>query len=534
MSKRHTIAFIAAPKSHGPEGNGQHDYPWDARVAAAMLLRSNVGDQIHPLVFTDGWPADDTALDGADAIVLFCDGRDGDRFAEALHLESPARIARVEQLMNRGCGLSIIHFGSFTAEADAARVLRWCGGYFQWQGDDGSRAWRSAITTGDAPVELASPGHPALRGVPPFRLREEFYHDLCFPIDDPRWTALLRVPSLPAKRERGEVIAWTRDREDGGRGFGTTLGHFHSNWRSAAYRTFLLNGIAWSAGVEIPATGVQALHLERDAAIAVLRGQAADAPTRVLLLAGNAAHRWHNWERSTPAIVAALERDPRLRVEVIGNPEEFARRDLSVYGAIVLNYCNWQDPRGLSEPAKTAFTQFVSSGGGLLVLHFANGAFHHSLPEASASEWPEYRRLVRRVWDHTPLADGTSSHDDFREFTARPMSDHAIVDGLAPFAVEDELYVKQRGDEPLVPLLQAHSQVTGTDEPLAWTYRYGTGRVFQTLLGHSEKTYAAFGAREMLRRAVAWAAGREIRRIDPADDLVVHDTRPAATAAAAI
>ncbi len=532
MRKPHLIAFIAGPKSHGPEGNGQHDYPWDARAAAAMLLRSNVGRQVQPLVFTDGWPSDDTVLDTVDAIVLFCDGRDGEHFVEALHLESPQRVARVEQLMSRGCGLSIIHFGSFTAEADAERVLRWCGGYFQWQGDDGSRAWRSAITTIEAAVDLAAPGHPTLRGVPPFRLHEEFYHDLCFPTVDPRWTALLRVPSLPAKRERGDVIAWARERDDGGRGFGTTMGHYFSNWSVAAYRTFLLNGIAWSAGVEIPAAGVQAPHLDREAAIAVLRGQSPDAPTRVLLLAGNEAHRWHHWERTTPAVVAALERDPRLRVEVISEPEEFARRDLSRYGAIVLNYCNWQDPRGLSASAKDAFTNFVRTGGGLLVLHFSNGAFHHSLPEAGASEWPEYRRLVRRVWDHTPLADGPSAHDEYREITAQPLSDHAIVDGLKPFTVEDELYVRQRGDEPIMPLLQAHSLVTGQDEPLAWTYRYGTGRVFQTLLGHSEKTYEAFAVREILRRAVAWTAGREIHRIDPADDLAVHETTPAACTAA--
>ncbi len=528
MKKTRSIACIAAPKSHGPEGNGAHDYPWDARVAAAMLMRSSIGDPLRVLVFTDGWPVDDAVLDTVDAIVLFCDGRDGERFAEALHLESPERIARVEGLMARGCGLSIIHFGSFTAERDAARVLRWCGGYFQWQGDDGARAWRSAITTSEAPVELAAPEHPVLRGVQPFRLREEFYHDLRFPDDDPRWTALLRVPSLPTKRERGEVVAWAREREDGGRGFGTTLGHFHSNWRCPAYRAFLLNGIAWSAGIDIPAAGVRAPHLERDAAQAVLRGQLADAPTRVLLLAGNDAHRWHNWERTTPAIRAALERDPRLRVEVINDPEEFASRDLSVYGAIVLNYCNWHDPRGLSDAAKSAFTRFVSRGGGLLALHFSNGAFHHSLPAAGASDWPEYRRLVRRVWDHTTGPAGTSTHDDFRQFAARPLGDHVIIDGLAPFALDDELYVRQRGEEPTTPLLQAHSLVTGRDEPLAWTYRYGDGRVFQTLLGHSERTYEAFGAREMLRRAVAWAAGREVHRIDPADDLW-----PAACAAAA-
>jgi type 1 glutamine amidotransferase len=516
MSERiRTIALIAGPKSHGPEGNGHHDYPWDARVVAAMLERSAVSARLRVLVHVDGWPADEVALDGVDGIVLFCDGRDGDLFAEALHLESEARAASVERLMARGCGLAVVHFGTFAQERHAERALRWCGGYFQWQGDDGARAWRSRITTVEAPVEPCGE-HPVLRGVGPFRLREEFYHDLRFPEGDARWTPLLRVPALAGGRERGDIVAWAREREDGGRGFGTTLGHFHANWRNPAYRALLLNGIAWSAGVEIPAQGVRAPLVERE--------DAAAAPARVLLLAGNDAHKWHNWERSTPAITAAIERDQRFRVDVVTDPEEFARRDLSAYGAIALNYCNWEDPRGLSDAAKRAFSGFVARGGGLLALHFSDGAFHRSLPRAGASDWPEYRRLVRRVWDH----DGGSGHDQYGIFIARPQGDHAIVDGIAPFQVEDELYFHQRGEEPIAPILSARSVVTGQDEPLAWTYRYGAGRVFQTLLGHGERTYEAFGAREMLRRAAAWACGREIRRLDPAEDAA-----PAAIAATA-
>ena len=82
----------------------------------------------------------------------------------------------------------------------------------------------------------------------------------------------------------------------------------------------------------------------------------------------------------------------------------------------------------------------------------------------------------------------------------------------------DELYYNQDGDEPIEPLIAAESRNTKRLEPLAWTYTYGKGRVFQTLLGHSEKTYEAFEAREMLRRAVAWTAGQEVRRLDPSRD----------------
>ena len=61
------------------------------------------------------------------------------------------------------------------------------------------------------------------------------------------------------------------------------------------------------------------------------------------------------------------------------------------------------------------------------------------------------------------------------------------------------------------PLIASHSKITNRDEPLAWKYTYGKGRVFQTLLGHSERTYEAYEACEMLRRAVAWCSGRDVR-----------------------
>jgi hypothetical protein len=65
-------------------------------------------------------------------------------------------------------------------------------------------------------------------------------------------------------------------------------------------------------------------------------------------------------------------------------------------------------------------------------------------------------------------------------------------------------------------LIAAKSLLTGKDEPLAWSYNYGKGRVFQSLLGHSAKTYEAWEAGEMLRRATAWAAGKEVHENQPA------------------
>ncbi|MEM1296036.1 MAG: hypothetical protein AAGH89_11775, partial [Verrucomicrobiota bacterium] len=52
-------------------------------------------------------------------------------------------------------------------------------------------------------------------------------------------------------------VCWVYEREDGGRGFGFTGGHFHSNWQNDNHRKTALNAIAWVAGVEIPENGVE-------------------------------------------------------------------------------------------------------------------------------------------------------------------------------------------------------------------------------------------------------------------------------------
>ena len=55
------IALIAGPKSHGPVGNGMHDYGWSVSLLRVMLEHSNIKDQITVMHYLDGWPKDATA-----------------------------------------------------------------------------------------------------------------------------------------------------------------------------------------------------------------------------------------------------------------------------------------------------------------------------------------------------------------------------------------------------------------------------------------------------------------------------------------
>jgi type 1 glutamine amidotransferase len=501
------IVLLAGKKSHGPVGNGIHDYGWSVKLLHAALEASNIKDKVVVEHHEGGWPNSSKAIDGAATIVVISDGRDGDLYSEAIHLESPQRVRYVDELMKKGCGFVAIHFSNFAAEAQSKQVLDWSGGHFSWE-KNGKRDWESAITTKESEILLPTPNHPVVRGLKPFRMRDEFYYNLRLAADS---TPILEAPALNGRAPNGNVVAWAKERPGGGRGFGTTCGHFYDNWRNDSFRKTVLNAICWTAKVEVPEGGVEAPYFTADEIERRLKPPDSEM-IRVLLLAGNDAHRWHNWEKTTPAIIKALEIDPRIKAGVTNDPEDFGKGKLKACDVLLLNYCNWHDSKPLSEPSRKAVSEFVRGGGGMVAVHFANGAFHFSLPMAGGSDWPEYRTFVRRVWNHQKSDSlPPSAHDNFGKFTAFPTGEHPIVKGLQRFELIDELYFNQHGTERIEPMLLAHSQITKKLEPLAWAHEADKGRVFQILLGHSEKTWDVFEPREMLRRAVAWTAKRELK-----------------------
>ncbi|MBI3855332.1 MAG: ThuA domain-containing protein [Planctomycetes bacterium] len=280
------------------------------------------------------------------------------------------------------------------------------------------------------------------------------------------------------------------ERKDGGRGFGFTGGHFFANWWLPEFRRLVLNAIAWTAKIEVPAGGVESTLGE---------------PVRALILTGH-NHPAHDWRTTTAALLHVLEQDPRMKVEVTENPEDLLK--LEAVDLLVLNYCNWDKP-GLSDDAKAAFLKYLERGGGLSVIHFANGAWNPTIP-AKDSDWPDYRgKIVRRVWMHPD-----SAHDPFGEFPVTVTGvKHEITAGFAPFQTKDELYFKQAGALPIEPLATAKSKVSGQDEPMAWAYDVEKARVFQTVLGHAAESVRRAGA--LIRRGSTWAARRAPLGFDP-------------------
>lgn len=230
-----------------------------------------------------------------------------------------------------------------------------------------------------------------------------------------------------------------------------------------------------------------------------------DKILKALMLTGN-DHPAHKWEETSPVIKEIMESDSTIVVTITRNPERLAALDKETFDFLILNYCNWEDPEGLSEAAKNGLIRYLDQGGGLMVLHFANGAFHFSLPKAESSDWPEYRKIVHQVWDHT----GESTHDDYGEFEVHIKdSDHYITGGISNFITEDELYFNQVGEEDLEPLYTAVSKKSLKKEPLAWAYTYKNARVFQSLLGHGAISYQPHEYREILMNAAFWVCREE-------------------------
>lgn len=500
--RKRNIVIIAGKKSHGPDDNGVHDYPAQARLLEYALQQSTLAEKIEISRFEDdNWSSE--IVRTADCIVIISDGRDGYDlpFVDASHISSEERMSDVDSAVEAGAGVVPIHFATFTPERNMQRVLNWQGAAFEWE-KNGRRNWSSVITwRKDVLKPLCE--HPVLSGVSTDAISEEFYHKLAFHSDA---KPLIAIETLPGDNIHQKTVAWVIERKNGGRSFGTSMAHSLDKLRHDGVRTLICNGISWSAGLDIPETGLQVAYAEREVVNYALKLGPKPESIRVTILAGNNAHRWHNWPETTGAFLNILGDDSRVSTRVATDPLDLVQ-GLSDCDVLILNWVNWYDPVGFPEVSREALQAFTKRGGGVFVHHFSNGACHRSLPDAGDSHWPWYSEtLVRRIWDH----DKDSQHDHYGIFEVKPCSDHPLVAEIGPFKVQDELYFNQAGTEEINVLMTAKSKITGKDEPMLWNYKVNKSRVVQSMLGHSAKTYESSEMRVLVRRIIAWCAKRQI------------------------
>jgi len=227
--------------------------------------------------------------------------------------------------------------------------------------------------------------------------------------------------------------------------------------------------------------------------------QVSPVKKKVLIITGDDVPA-HDWRKTTPHLRTVLSGKDGSEVIVCEDPSILAGGGLSKYDAIVLNFRN-PPPRDPGPAARKALAEYVKSGGGLVVVHFAIFAF---------PGWEEYRRIIGRVWVGRVSGKKISGHSPRGTFDVKVLDrEHPAVAGLEDFTADDELYSKLQGEGRIRVLLDAHSEYSGKREPVAWARSYGKGRVLVTVLGHDLKSREVPAFKALLRQGTAWAAGRD-------------------------
>jgi hypothetical protein len=257
------LVIIAGPPSHPP---GFHEFR-----AGSMLLQKRLEKfpGLKTVLVTNGWPTkmvegkrvdDNAVFEGADAVFIYSDGGNN-------HLAlKPGRPEFLRELMKKGVSLGCAHYAvEVPADRGGAEWKEWIGGHYETN--------FSCNPIWDADYQTL-PTHPMTRGVKPFKTKDEWYFNMRFRDgktgvkdilvatpsdavrDGPYVSPKGPYPHIQAAKGRPETMMWAVERNDGGRGFGFTGGHFHANWQNDDQRRLILNALVWLAKLEVPAGGV--------------------------------------------------------------------------------------------------------------------------------------------------------------------------------------------------------------------------------------------------------------------------------------
>lgn len=256
------LVMLAGKPSHGP---GQHEFNAGVHLLKKCLEKF---PGLEVASYTNGWPDNDKAFEGASGVLSFADGGGGHPLIQGDHL------GIIGDLMKRGVGLMCAHYGvEVPKDKGGPQFLEWIGGYYEhmWSCNP---MWSPDFT--------AFPEHPITRGVKPFSVKDEWYFNMRFRPEMKGVTPILsakpsdtvrdgpyvypRGPYEHIQKRKGEAEAmmWAVERPDTGRGVGFTGGHFHQNWKDDNFRKVVLNALVWICKLEVPKDGVVSTVSDED------------------------------------------------------------------------------------------------------------------------------------------------------------------------------------------------------------------------------------------------------------------------------
>jgi uncharacterized protein len=203
---------------------------------------------------------------------------------------------------------------------------------------------------------------------------------------------------------------------------------------------------------------------------------------------------WGGWDGHQPGafaeICAQLLRDEGLDVEISASLDALTEDALAGLGLVVPIWTMGTIP----SERLTALLEAIAGGVGV-------AGFHGGMGDA-----------FRDATDYQFMVGGqfVAHPDGIKDYVVNIVED-PLTEGLSDFRVHSEQYYMHVDPSNHVLATTrfepvAAPWVTGVVMPVAWTRRWGEGRVFYSSLGHAPEELDVPEARELLRRGMAWAA----------------------------
>lgn len=223
---------------------------------------------------------------------------------------------------------------------------------------------------------------------------------------------------------------------------------------------------------------------------------------RALILSGGVSHDFGSSSTALRNLLAGAGIDAQVEEDLDAGLDRFGDADV-----IILNTLRWTMRNGaryesmrdrwgydVGPRMRNAFADHLAQGRGVVGLHAASICF---------DDWPVWGELLGARW-HWDV----SRHDAPGPADVVFSGYHPIVDGLADFAVIDEIYTKLDIVTDAPVLARATPQGQDQSWPVLWARSFGGGRVVYDALGHDDRSILNPVHSRLILRSVAWAAGK--------------------------